>query len=224
MEHQKTLGRVLTTELMENSINSSFIDEDFWACHYALVKKYCDLKKKVFLREKKDTSAVEEYENEIEFYLINFIMGLEKYKGLYSSERHLRYKEEYKNLLPKALPTIKNEDADDLVALAEKVLGYAIREKLTSKASGINISPSKAKQKMLDLERDRQAMSEEFLSSIEEKFGKQGRDSALAHVKEEGINAIEAMLEYYCEEADYWCDFLSNIEIARQEEEDKEWM
>lgn len=223
MENEKTLGKVLATELKEKSINSSFINEDFWACHYALVKKYCDLKKKVLLREGKTISAVEEYENEIEFNLINLITSLEKYKGLFSGGKYEHSKEEYKRLLPKALPAIVNEDVDDLARLADKVLSYAIRERLTSRDSGINISPSKGKQKMLEFERDRDTMTEEFLSIVENKFGKEGRENALSHIKQEGIEAIEAMLEYYCDEASYWCDFLSNIEITRQEEEDKEW-
>lgn len=223
MANEKTLGRVLAGELKDKIINDEFANEDFWACHGALVKKYCELKKRVFLRDGKTISAIEDYEKEIEYNLVNLITSLEKYNGIFNGDNYSQFLDGYKALLPKALPSIEGENFEDLVALADKVLGYAIREKLTSKDSGININPNFGKKKMLDFDRDRQAMTEEFLALIEIKFGKEGKENAISHVREEGIEAIESMIKYYTEVASYWCDFLSKIEITRQEEEDNEW-
>lgn len=71
---------------------------------------------------------------------------------------------------------------------------------------------------MGEFERDKAVLSEEFLSLIEAKYGKEGRDNTLSHVREKGLLAIEELLDFYGKDVDYWCDFLSNIEIARQKE------
>lgn len=223
MQSEKMLGKVMVKELCAKSINGDFSPEDFWACHYALVKKYCDLKKRVLLREGKVVTSVEEHEKELEFNILNIITSLPKFKCVFENDREEESKSEYTRLLPKALPVVENEEQEALEVLAGKVLSYAVRERLTSKDSGININSNKCRELFCDYERDSKVMTEEFLSAIVQRFGEEGKQNALSHIREEGLKAIEAMLEYYGEEASYWCDFLSNIEIAREQEEDREW-
>ncbi len=223
MQSEKVLGKVLVKELCDKSVGDTFTREDFWACHYAIVKKYCDLKKKALLREGKTISAVEAHQQELEYNILNIITSLPKYKNVFGNDKAEEAKLQYKKLLPKALPCPENEGEEELVSLAGKVIGYAIRERLTSKDSGININSNKCKELMGDFERDSAVISPEFLSAIEERFGSEGKENALSHIREEGMKAVDALIEYYGEEASYWCDFLSNIEIAREEEEDREW-
>ncbi len=223
MQSEKVLGKVLVKELIEKAVGDTFTNEDFWACHYALVKKYCDLKKKALLREGKLISSVEAHQQELEYNILNIITSLPKYQIVFGNDKAEEAKTEYKKLLPKALPCPENEGEEELISLAGKVIGYAIRERLTSKDSGININSNKCKELMGDFERDSQVLTPEFLSAVEARFGSAGKENALSHIREEGMNAIDALIEYYGEEASYWCDFLSNIEIAREEEEDREW-
>ena len=123
MQSEKVLGKVLVKELGDKSIGGTFTSEDFWACHYAIVKKYCALKKKVLLREGKNISSVEAHEQELEYNILNIITSLPKYKNIFENDKAEEAKSQYKKLLPKALPCPENEGEEELVTLAGKVIG-----------------------------------------------------------------------------------------------------
>lgn len=223
MQSEKNLGKSFVEDVLNKKVSESLSDEEFWACHYALVKKYCDLKKKAFLRDGKTISSVEEYEKELEFYVTNIITSLPKYKLVFGNDKEEESKDTYKKLLPKALPFAEKQGEEGLEDTAGKVISYGIRERLKSNDSGINISAVKFLNAMQDFDTNRQLITQEFLDGIEAKYGKQGREMTLSHVRENGLNAIQEMIEYYTKLSSYLCDFYANIEIAKQDEEDKEW-
>lgn len=222
MQSEKILGRVLLKELEEKSVNEEFSQEDFWATHYALIKKFYALKKKALLKEGKVISSIENLEKEMEFYVVNYMTSLAKFKDIFGEEGKAN-KDKYLALFPDELPKMQVEDKDYLISLAGRIIAFATNNRLAGKDSGININYNKYKTLMSDYERDSGVINAEFLSVVEARFGKEGRENALSHIKEEGLDTIDALLQVYGEEVSYWCDFLANIEIARAEEEDKEW-
>ena len=222
MLKHRVLGNEVLRGLKEETVGDTFSPEEFWACHYGLMKSLCDMKEQEKINNNENYSDIEKFKDELYFNAVRLFTCLPKYSQVFETNDFDKALEQYKTLVLKEIPLNIENDENGICKMAQIVTAYAVENRLVSKNSGINIKRNAYDNALEDYERDSSVISGGFLDTVAESWGEEARQSALKHIQNEGIESIQETLKYFSSKAKYLCGFVANIEIAREEEEERD--